>query len=159
MVYSKRLNPEQAYQKIKQYCAYQERSHDEVKEKLLGYGLRKSETEELVALLIEENFLNEERFATGFARGKFRLKQWGRIKIRYELKQKKISNHNILKAMEEIDEHAYLAALSRLAKKKWESCGSGAAIREKKTRTAAWLMQRGYEAALITAELKKETYR
>ena len=87
-MYKQQLTKEQAHQKAKHYCAYQERCHSEVKEKLYGFGLRKSDVEDLLSKLIEEDYLNEERFAIQFAGGRFRMKQWGRIKIKYELKQK-----------------------------------------------------------------------
>ena len=81
------LTPKQAFPKIKQFCAYQERCHSEVKEKLYGYGLNKDDVEELISKLIEENYLNEERFAIVFAGGKFRSKNWGKVKIKYELNE------------------------------------------------------------------------
>jgi regulatory protein len=75
-----RLTKDQALDKIKYYCSYQERCHSEVKDKLYSYGLRKKEAEEIIAEMIENNYLNEERFALQFAGGKFRMKQWGRKK-------------------------------------------------------------------------------
>lgn len=93
-----KLNPEQAWQKIRHYCAYQERNHFEVKEKLFGFGLRKTDVDLLISRLIEEDYLNEARFAAQFAGGHFRLKKWGRVKITYELKQKRISSINIKSA-------------------------------------------------------------
>ena len=84
---------EQALQKLRHYCAYQERCHAEVKEKLYSFGLRKQMVEESIAQLIEEDYLNEERFAIQFAGGKFRMKQWGRVKIKHELKQKLLHLH------------------------------------------------------------------
>ena len=91
------FTPQQALQKIKHYCAYQERCHSEVKEKLYGVGLRKNEVDEIISTLIEENYLNEERFAIQFAGGHFRIKNWGRVKIKYELKQKQVSDYCIKK--------------------------------------------------------------
>ena len=82
--------PEQSLPKIKQYCAYQERCHKEVREKLYSFGLNKEEVNEIISTLINENYLNEERFAIQFAGGKFRMKQWGRIKIKMGLKAKKV---------------------------------------------------------------------
>src|SRR5690242_21297330 len=86
---------EKALQKIKQYCAYQERCHAEVKDKLYGMGLHRQEVDDIMAELITENFLNEERFAKAFAGGKFRVKQWGRKKIIGALKQKQVSEYCI----------------------------------------------------------------
>ena len=93
------LSLEQALQKLRHYCGYQERCHQEVKEKLYSLGLRKQDVETAIATLIEEDYLNEERFATQFAGGHFRLKQWGRVKIRFELKLKQVSEYNIKKAL------------------------------------------------------------
>ena len=103
-MYKKQLTKEQALQKLKHYCGYQERSHAEVKAKLYELGVRKADHDEIISTLIEEDYLNEERFAMAFARGKFRMKQWGRIKIKYELKQKQVSEYCIKKAFKEINE-------------------------------------------------------
>src|ERR1700754_3786363 len=115
------LSPEQALQKLKHYCGYQERSHSEVQEKLYSFGLRKKDVEVAMATLIEENYLNEERFALQFAGGHFRLKEWGKVKIRYELKQRRVSEYCIKKALAAIDEEDYEKTLGRLAEKKWET--------------------------------------
>lgn len=148
------LTPSQALQKIKTYCAYQERSHQEVKDKLYGFGLYKKDVEPIMAELIEENYLNEERFAQMFVGGKFRIKQWGRIKIINELKQKKVSPYNIKIALREIDEPTYLQTLEKMALKKWESLRADQYIvREEKT--TKYLMQKGYEINLIREVLQK----
>ena len=147
---SKRLTPDQAFQKLKHYCAYQERSHDEVKQKLYGFGLHRQEVEESISKLIEENYLNEERFAIAFAGGRFRSKQWGKVKIEYELKQKKVSPYCIRIALNEIDEDAYLKTLQQLARKKWNSLkGPGATVYVKSSKTTTYLLQRGFERALV----------
>jgi len=99
----KSLTKEQAYQKLRHYCAYQDRCHSEVKTKAYSLGMRKADTEELTSRLIEEGCLNEERFAKAFAGGKFRVKQWGKIKIKAELKQKQVSDYCISAALAEID--------------------------------------------------------
>src|ERR1700754_4898085 len=91
------LSKEQALQKLRHYCAYQERCHAEVKEKLYSFGLRKQMVEESIAQLIEE------RFAIQFAGGKFRMKQWGRVKIKHALKQKQVSTYCINRAMKELE--------------------------------------------------------
>src|ERR1041384_7614127 len=110
----KKLSLEQAYQKLKHYCAYQERCHSEVKEKLYQLGIRKKDHDEIIAALIEENYLNEERFAISFAGGKFRMKQWGRLKIKQALKQRQVSEYCIKKALKEIDEKTYRKTLEKL---------------------------------------------
>ena len=150
MVYKKQLTKEQAFQKAKHYCGYQERSHQEVKEKLYSFGLYKQQVEELLSQLIEENYLNEERYAIQFAGGKFRMKQWGRVKIKYELKQKRVSEYNIKIAIKEIDEDDYTKTLQKLAEKKWTSVkGEGVNHYVKLSKTTDYLLQKGYEPDLI----------
>jgi regulatory protein len=146
----KQLTKEQAFQKAKHYCGYQERSHTEVKEKLYSFGLYKQQVEELLSQLIEENYLNEERFAIQFAGGRFRMKQWGRVKIKYELKQKRVSEYCIKKALKEIDEEDYLRTLQKLATKKWATIkGEGVNQYVKLSKTTDYLLQKGYEPDLI----------
>lgn len=145
-----RLTPAQALQKLKHYCAYQERSHSEVKEKAYGFGLHRQEVDEVISALIQEDYLNEERFAVAFAGGKFRMKGWGRVKIKYELKQRKVSEYCIRKALQEIDESVYQKTLEGLAKKKWNSIrGAGTNGLVKMSKTRDYLMQRGFEAEKI----------
>lgn len=148
--FSKTFTPEQAFAKAKHYCAYQERSHAEVKEKLYSFGLRKTDVETILAKLIEENYLNEERFARLFAGGKFRMKKWGRVKIVYELKQKRISAYNIKIALEEIDESEYLAVLKKLAEAKWRSLKKDQHI-IRQTKMQQYLLQKGFEPNLVKA--------
>src|SRR3954465_13935044 len=120
----KYLTKEQALQKLRQYCSYQERSHYEAEQKLWELGVRRAEHDEIISTLIEEDYLNEERFAKQFAGGKFRMKDWGRKKIYYALREKKVSEYNIKKAMKEIDDEAYQKTLMHLAEKKYESLKS-----------------------------------
>ena len=149
-MYSKKsFTPEQAFQKIKQFCAYQERSHREVTEKLYSFGLFKKEVEIQITQLIEENYLNEERFAIAFAGGKFRIKQWGRVKIKYELKQKGVSTFCISLALKEIEEDVYLETLKTLATKKWESL-KGEQYLNRQAKTTSYLLQKGFENNLIS---------
>jgi regulatory protein len=154
-MYKKYLTKEQAYQKLRHYCGYQERSHAEVKEKAYSFGFGKADVEELTSKLIEEDCLNEERFAKLFAGGKFRMKQWGRVKINYELKQKRISEYCISKAIKEIDETAYLDTLNKLAKTKWNSVKDpGVNLFVKMSKTRNYLLQKGYEPELVASVLK-----
>jgi regulatory protein len=151
MFQGKILTKEQAFQKLKHFCGYQERCHVEVKEKAYSFKLRKTDVEELLSRLIEEEYLNEERFAIMFARGKFRIKQWGRIKIKYELKQKKISDYCIKKALSNIDETEYLSTVDKLAKKKWASINSqGANQFVKMAKTRDHLLQKGFESEIVS---------
>jgi len=106
-MYKKQLTKEQALQKLKHYCGYQERCHSEVREKLYQLGVWKKDHDEITAALIEQGYLNEERFAIAFAGGRFRQKEWGRIKIKYELKQKQVSDYSIKKALKQINEEEY----------------------------------------------------
>ena len=154
-MYSKKsLTPDQAFQKIKQYCAYQERCHREVTEKLYGYGLYKKDVEIILTNLIEENFLNEERFAIAFAGGKFRMKQWGKVKIKYDLKQKGVSDFCITLALKEIDEDTYLKTLQSVATKKWESL-KGEQYLHRRAKTTTYLLQKGFEQNLIAAAIEE----
>jgi regulatory protein len=158
MLPKKSLTKEQVYQKLKHYCAYQDRCHSEVKTKAYSFGLRKPEVEELTSKLIEENCLNEERFAKAFAGGKFRIKQWGRIKIRSELKNKQISNYCIVAALDEIDDCKYKETLHKLAVKRWNSIkGAGTNLFVKMTKTRDHLLLKGYEADLVAIEIKTLT--
>ena len=149
------LTKEQAYQKLRHYCAYQDRCHSEVKTKAYSFGLRKTEVEELTSKLIEEGCLNEERFAKLFAGGKFRSKQWGRIKIKSELKQKQVSDYCISAALGEIDLTNYKETLHKLAEKKWNSIkGAGVNHFVKISKTRDYLLMKGYESTLVAQEIK-----
>ncbi|MEJ7769803.1 MAG: RecX family transcriptional regulator [Chitinophagaceae bacterium] len=143
------LSREQALQKIKHYCAYQERCHQEVKEKLYELGLYKKDVEEVTAQLIDENYLNEERFAIQYAGGKFRIKHWGRIKIKYSLKQKQVSEYNIKKAMTQIEGESYMQTLEKLCQAKWEIFKNEKNRYVKKRKTQDYLLQKGYESDLV----------
>ena len=157
-MYKKQLTKEQALQKLKHYCAYQERSHAEVKEKLYSFGLRKQVVEETLSQLIEEDYLNEERFAVQYAGGKFRMKQWGRIKIKHALKQKQVSEYCIKKALKEIDEQAYLTTLQKLAGQKWRTIkGPGVNAFVKMGKTTDYLLQKGYESDLVKKAIQALT--
>jgi regulatory protein len=155
VLYKKHLTKEQALQKLKHYCAYQERSHSEVKEKLYNLGVWKKEHDEIIATLIEDGYLNEERFAIAFAGGKFRIKQWGRVKIKYELKQKQVSDYSIKKALKQIDEEEYMKVLEKLVEQKYEALkGEQYIVRKKKTMD--YLVGRGFEPELVRSIMGKE---
>src|ERR1035437_240000 len=110
-MYIQKLTPAQALQKAKHYCAYQERSHYETAAKLYGFGLYRTEVEQILSQLIEEGYLNEERYAIHFAGGKFRVNKWGKVKLKYHLQQKKVSSYSIKNALFEIDEQQYIETL------------------------------------------------
>ena len=146
----KQLTKEEAIQKLRHYCGYQERSHSEVKQKLWDLGVWRSEHDEIIASLIDDDYLNEERFAKAFAGGKFRMKDWGRKKIYYGLKEKGVSDYLIKQAMKEIDEDVYQKTLRDLAEKKYESLKDEQYLVRKK-KTIDYLLQKGYEPGLITS--------
>ena len=153
--YKKRLTKEQAFQKLKHFCGYQERCHSEVNEKLFSLGISKTERAEIISMLIEENYLNEERFAIAFAGGKFRIKQWGKIKIRSELKKRKVSDYCINKALKQIDEEEYLQMMKRLAEKYSSS------LKEKdemirKRKIIDHLMLKGFEGELVYNMIRRD---
>lgn len=151
------LTQEQALQKLRHYCAYQERCHGEVREKLFSLGVRIKEHDGIIAALIEENYLNEERYAMAYAGGKWRIKRWGRNKIRYSLKQKKVSDYCIRKALKQIDEDEYLAVLTELATEKYAALKKEQYLVRKK-KTMDFLLARGVEpeiAGSIAATLGK----
>jgi regulatory protein len=147
-VQKKFLTKEEALQKLRQYCAYQERSHYEVRQKLWDLGIRRSDHDEIISILIEEDYLNEERFAKAFAGGKFRMKEWGRKKIYHALKEKQVSEYSIKKAMKEIDDEDYKTVLKELAEKKYALLKNEQYLVRKK-KTMDYLLQKGFEPDLV----------
>ncbi|MES2848072.1 MAG: regulatory protein RecX [Bacteroidota bacterium] len=150
-----KLTPQQALPKLKQYCAYQERCHSEVKEKLYSYGIYNNDAEDIISKLIEEDYLNEERFAIHFAGGRFRIKQWGKVKIKYELKQKQVSEYCIKKALKAIDADEYEKLLQKLSEQKLKTLKSEKNIFIKKRKLQDFLLQRGFENDLVRAVVQK----
>lgn len=150
----KKFTPDQSLQKIKQYCAYQERCHAEVRNKLFSYGLNHNEVEEIISVLIVENYLNEERFALQFARGKFRMRQWGINKIRQSLHLKQVSEYCIKKALGEIDDGEYKSVLQKLVDRKMSSLKSEKNIFIKKRKLQDFLLQKGFESEQIREIIK-----
>lgn len=149
------IGVDQAMKKAMHFCAYQERSHAEVREKLYGFGLHKDEVEELMARLISENFLNEERYALAFAGGRFRMKQWGKVKIRQALKAKGVSDYCIKLALASIDPDAYYNMLVKLAKSKWESLSKERNPYIRKGKARLYLLQKGFEQDLVDESLRQ----
>lgn len=140
--------------KLKHYCGYQDRCHQEVKEKLYSLKLNKATVEQLLSRLIEEDYLNEERYAKAFVGGHFRQKQWGKVKIAYSLKQKRVSEYNIRKAMNEIPDEEYHALAEKLVKAKWNSLKKDQYI-HRVVKTKAFLQQRGFEPALVQSIIQQ----
>jgi len=143
------LTPQQAVPKIKQYCAYQERCHGQVRDKLYSFGSNKSEVEEIIYTLMSENYLNEERFDIHYAGGKFRMKQWGKNKIKQSLKQKQVSDYCVRKALKVIDEKEYQKTFQKLAEQKIKTLKSEKNNFIKKRKLQDFLLQKGFENELI----------
>jgi regulatory protein len=147
--------PTEILNKIFAYCAYQERCRKEIQQKLQNLGAFYDEIEDILTYLEEEGFLNEARFAKAFAGGKFRVKSWGRLKIRNELRKKGIADSLIEDALRaEISEDDYQEALLRLISKKQASGGSPPTMTEKK-KIIRHLQQKGYEWEAIYAALEQ----
>jgi regulatory protein len=134
--------------KAANYCAYQERCHNEVKNKLADWGVYGLEADQIIIQLIELNYLNEERFAVTFAGGKFRVKQWGRLKIKRELKVRGVSDYCIQMAFKEIDSDEYFETLKTLAHKKLNSLKDAHPLVNKR-KVYHYLATKGFEAELI----------
>ncbi len=149
------FTPQQSVPKIKQYCAYQERCHAEVRDKLYSFGLNKIEVEEIISELITENYLNEERFAIHYAGGKFRMKQWGKNKIKQSLKFKQVSDYCIEKALKEIDNKEYEKTFLKLTELKLKALKSEKNIFIKKRKLQDFLLMKGYESEMIREVVNK----
>ena len=142
--------------KAASFCAYQERCHKEVKQKLAEWGIYGLEADELMVKLIELNYLNEERFAQTFAGGKFRVKQWVKLRIKQELKMRDVSDYCINKGLKEIEEEDYRNTLGEVLENKLSSLGKLKAP-EAKNKAYKYALSRGYEPQLIwevLAEIK-----
>ena len=139
-------------EKIQAYCAYQERCHMEVSMKLKSWGLIQEAIDLLIVELIQFNFLNEERYARSFARGKFRIKKWGKIKIRMALKKRDINFKCIDLSMLEIDDKTYFNTLKELLQKKNETVKETNSYK-RKMKLTSYLVSRGYEYDLINDAL------
>ncbi len=142
----------EATKKLEGYCAYQERCHQEVTQKLHEMGMIPEAIDHIIAHLIKENYLNEERFAKSFARGKFTLKNWGRVRITHELKQRQISRFNIKTALQEIDGDMYLVALHALATKRLAAI-TASDKQTKRKKLADYLVYRGWESDLVYSKI------
>jgi len=143
-------------QKAENFCVYQERSHKEVIKKLRDLGAKSEEIDLVIVHLIEDNFLNEERFARNFAIGKHSIKKYGKTRITQELKLKNISEYNIKKALEEISEDQYKSTFNELCEKKWNSIEEKDIVKKKK-RFFEYLFYKGYETELIHEYLQNTT--
>ena len=150
----KYLTKAEALTKAQRYCAYQDRCHQEMRFKLIEWGVYGDTLEEILADLVTDRFLDEERFARSFARGKFRIKSWGRQRILNELRQRQISDYCLRKALTEIDEDEYRQALKELLEKRaaQETETNDALLRQK---LAAYAIRRGFEPELVWERVRE----
>lgn len=148
------MNPKKSFtvheikQKIEQYCVYQDRCHKEVEEKIKSFGLIPEAREMILLSLMNDNFLNEERFAKSFARGKFRIKNWGKQRIVRELKMRDVSSYNIKTALKEIDENDYLKTIYRITENRNAVISEPNHYKRKK-KLVDFLLRKGFENELI----------
>jgi len=138
----------EAKRKLEHFCAYQDRCHYEVSSKLKEMRMIPIAIDDIISHLIEHNFLNEERFAKSYARGKFNIKNWGRIRITRELKFRKISTYNIKTALKEFSDEDYYSKLDLIATKKLNSI-TETNIYKKRKKLADYLLYRGWESHLV----------
>ena len=140
--------------KLKQYCSYQDRCHNEVEKKLKSFDVISEVKEQIIFNLINENYLNETRFCKSFVRGKFKIKNWGKRKIIIELKSRKVSNYNLKEGLKEINEIDYLDKLENIFNKKLASLDHLSLINKKK-KILSFLLYRGWETNLIYEKLNQ----
>ena len=150
------LDKKQALAKAESFCVYQERSQKEVRYKLVEWGIRGDELEEILTELILNNFLNEERFAKSYASGKFNIKKWGRVKIKQGLKIKGVPDRILQKALYSLNDDDYASTLRKLAEKKNETL-TEKDKNKRKCKLISYLQGRGFELDLIYNVLKEES--
>ena len=139
---------DEARLKMERYCVYQERCHQEVELKLREMQLIPQAVEKILLHLLENDFINETRFAKAYARGKFSIKKWGRNRIVNELKKRKISTYNITQALNEIDDNDYIKTLNELAEKRLKQITEKNKYKKRK-KLADYLLYRGWESDLV----------
>lgn len=144
----------EALLKLEHFCAYQERCHAEVVSKLYSLKMTPDEIDSIVVQLIENNFLNETRFACSFARGKHRIKQWGKIRITNELKARQISSTNISLALKEISPEEYESTFENLAERCWNGIPEKNILKKRK-KFCDYLLRRGYESNFVYDKVKE----
>ena len=152
MMQKRKFLSTEAQKKLQRFCVYQERCHQEVWAKLYSLGLSKSTSETIVSNLIEKDFLNETRFAYGFARGKFNQKKWGKNRILSELKKRNISDYNCNKALLAINEADYEETFLCLFEKRKEMVKHYSPLVQKR-KIMDYLLYRGWEKDRIYTAL------
>lgn len=141
-------------QKLEYYCSYQERCHVEVRTKLLEFTVTEHEREQIIVHLIQHNFLNEERFASVFSISKFHQKKWGRIRIKKELKARKISDYLISKSLKSIPSEEYETTFNALAEKHWDSITEKNKLKKRK-KCCDYLLRKGWESDWVYEKVKQ----
>lgn len=144
----------EALQKIERYCAYQERCHEEVEQKLRSMKMNSDEIDQIITQLINDNFLNEERFACSFARGKHRIKYWGKIRITNELKFRGINQTLINIALKEINNEEYYTTFDTLANRHWESIRETNSLKKRK-KFCDFMIRKGFESNLVYEKVRE----
>lgn len=148
------LTVTEALEKLRNYCAYQERCHREVKNKLYQLGMIPQAIDQIIGTLVSENYLNESRFAQQFSHGKFSIKHWGKRRITRELKARSISNYDIKQALAAIEIDAYQNKIRTISDKKWSLLASYS-LTVKKQKLHQYLSYRGWENELIYAQIDR----
>ena len=140
----KKISVSEAIIKARTFCNYRDRCHKEVREKLYGMGLWKKEVDQVLVQMMDEDLLNEERFARSFARGYFRTKRWGKAKIKYELQLRQIHTRLIQTALTEIEDEEYTQTIEHLIEKKLNLLSSEKPL-TKKQKVVNYLLQKGFQ--------------
>lgn len=149
----KTYSVDMALSKLQKYCSYQDRCHKEVSQKLKEMRMIPEASEKIIAALIDGNYLNEERFAMAFVRGKFKIKKWGKRRLKSELKQRNISNYLLCKSLKQIKDEEYNATFEALANRKAASLNGTLTIKKKKL--ADYLLYRGWESHKVYDKVNK----
>lgn len=152
--YKKTFTPQQARLKAESYCAYQERSQQELRDKLYEWGLHQADVEQIISELISANFLNEERFAMAYTLGKFRIKHWGKVKIKHSLKLKRVPEKMIQKALAAIDQDDYENTIQNLLEKKALSLRENDRYK-RKAALQRYAASKGFEGDLVSEVLRE----
>ena len=140
--------------KLQYYCSYQDRCHKEVTEKLKKFNVKQHESNQIISNLINDNYLNESRFSESFVRGKFKIKNWGKIRIISELKRRNISPYNITLGLKEVEDQDYLNKFEEIFKKKLSSLNNLSSDVKKK-KIISYLQYRGWESNLIYSKINE----
>ena len=154
MIPQKTYTVDEAQKRLERYCAYQERCHKEVTQKLYEMRMIPEARDQIIVHLLQHNFLNEERFAKAYVRGKFSIKKWGKQRLQQELKQKDINNTIIAVALKEIDPEDYLNTFNELAEKKLETIRERH-LQKKRKKLADYLFYRGWESHLVYDKIRE----